>query len=93
MSPATLSLPLIKPLTALSSPFIMACRFSRLTVTVQSVSRSVLDTLLGVDAPSSTITPSLPQSNLRVASRPLSAPILLRMDWVMVSRLIGVSLG
>ena len=62
------------PVTGSKSPLSNAVKFSRVMATVHSVSRLLLSTVLGVALPSMTTTPSVPQSNFRVAPRPLSAP-------------------
>jgi len=76
-----------------SSPDIMSPSVASVRPMVQSVSRLLLSTVLGVAAPSMTTTPSSPQSNLSEAPRPLSAPTLLRKWVVADSRSIAAAPG
>ena len=67
-----------KAMEAATGPAFEALGLKLEAVTVQSVSRSTLSTVLGVERPSITTTPSAPQSNFRVAPRPLLSPTLAR---------------
>ena len=89
MSPDTLNLPVMKPMVGSIWPVISATRFVREILIVQSASMSSFTTRLGEERPSSTTTPSSPQSNFRMAFRPLSSPIFWRIASVMAGRSMG----